>query len=198
MLREHLKNYQIILSSASPRRQVFFKELDVDFRVDVRSVEEVYSSALKREAITNFLAQKKATPFTDLKPNDLLITSDTIVWFNNQPLEKAETKEEAFAMIKALSSNYHEVITSVCFTTQNNQKTVFDVAKVWFNALSSEQINYYLETYKPYDKAGSYGIQEWIGYVGIPKIEGSFFTVMGLPTHLVFKELYEFGRHGNL
>ena len=193
MLKNRLKDFNLILSSASPRRQHFFKELDLDFSIDVRPVEETYSSALKREEITNYLAVKKAEPFTDLNPKDILITSDTIVWFNNKPLEKAANKAEATAMISALSDNYHEVITSVCFTTSTSQRVVFDTAKVWFNTLTPEQIEFYIDTYKPYDKAGSYGIQEWLGYIAIPKIEGSFFTVMGLPTHLVYNELYDMG-----
>lgn len=193
MLRAHLKDYNVILSSASPRRQHFFAELDVDFTIDVRPVNEVYSPDLKREEITNYLAVLKATPFKDLKPKDILVTSDTIVWFNDKPLEKAANKQEAIAMISALSGQFHEVITSVCFTTKNSQKVVVDVAKVWFDTLTQEQILFYIDTYAPYDKAGSYGIQEWLGYVAIPKIEGSFFTVMGLPTHLVYKELYALG-----
>ncbi len=189
MLKKHLKEYNVILSSASPRRQHFFKELDLDVTIDVRPVVEIYPNTLQREQITNYLAKKKAEPFINLQPKDILITSDTIVWAKNKPVEKASSRQEAIAMISSLSGTFHEVITSVCFTTVASQKTVFDVAKVWFGKLSQQEIEYYIDTYLPFDKAGSYGIQEWLGYIAIPKIEGSFFTVMGLPTHLVYREL---------
>lgn len=196
MLNALLKDYRLILASGSPRRHHFFNELNLDFTIDVRPVEEVYSQDLKREQITSYLAIKKTSPFTNLAVKDILITSDTIVWHNNKPLEKAKNRNHAIAMLESLSDSYHEVITSVCFTTANSQKVVTDIAKVHFDPLSAEQIAFYIDTYKPFDKAGSYGIQEWLGYVGIPKIEGSFFTVMGLPTHLVYKELYQIATQG--
>lgn len=196
LLEDRLKEYRLILSSASPRRQNFFKAMGFNFELDVRPVDEIYSDTFKREEITNYLAAKKAEPFDDLQTNDILVTSDTIVWFKDKPIEKAANREEAINMLKALSGNYHEVITSVCFTTTATQKVVVDTVKVWFDTLSDEQIAYYIDNYKPYDKAGSYGIQEWLGYVGVPKIEGSFFTVMGLPTHLVYKALDELTRRG--
>ena len=191
LLEDQLKEYRLILSSASPRRQNFFKAMGFEFELDIRPVNEVYSKELRREEITNYLAKLKAEPFKDLQPKDILVTSDTIVWFNDKPIEKAADRDEAIAMIRSLSGNYHEVITSVCFTTVQTQKVVFDVVKVWFDDLTDEQIAYYIDNYQPFDKAGSYGIQEWLGYVGVPKIEGSFFTVMGLPTHLVYKGLSE-------
>ncbi|WP_435579221.1 Maf family protein [Gilvibacter sp.] len=191
LLEDQLKDYRLILSSASPRRQNFFKGMGFDFVLDIRPVNEVYSDVLKEEEITNYLAQLKATPFDDLKEKDILVTSDTIVWFQNKPLEKAADRDEAIAMLTALSGNYHEVITSICITTASKQLVMHDKVKVWFNELSQEQIAYYIDKHKPYDKAGSYGIQEWLGYVAVPRIEGSFFTVMGLPTHLVYKGLSE-------
>ena len=132
----------------------------------------------------------KALAFKDeLKPNDILITSDTIVWHNNEALGKPDTEDHAFQMIKSLSDSTHEVITSVCFTTATLQKTVNATTQVTFKALTNSEIEHYIKLCKPFDKAGSYGIQEWIGQIGITKIEGSYFNVVGLPTHLVYKTL---------
>ncbi|WP_347374537.1 Maf-like protein [Aequorivita sp. Q41] len=195
MLRDKLKNYKIILASASPRRHAFFKELDIDFSIQVKEVEETYNKNLKRTEITDFLSQLKAAVFTELQQNDILITSDTIVWKAKKALGKPKNSDEARQMLQSLSGQMHEVITSVCFTSKEFQKTKNDVTKVWFKKLSKEEITYYIETYKPFDKAGSYGIQEWIGYIGIEKIEGCYFNVMGLPTRLVYKTLTEIADH---
>ncbi len=192
MLRNKLKEYNIILASASPRRQAFFKELDLDYTIDVKSVNETYPSRLKGSEITDYLSQLKASVFSDLGENDILITSDTIVWKDGKALEKPSNAKEAKIMLQQLSGEMHEVFTSVSFTSKNFQKTVNDATKVWFKPLTDEEIEYYINTYKPFDKAGSYGIQEWIGYIGIEKIEGCYFNVMGLPTRLVYKTLTEF------
>lgn len=189
MLANKLKGLNIILSSASPRRQKFFTLLELDFTIDVRPIEEVYSEDLKEAQITEYLAREKAKPFTELRDNDVLITSDTIVWHKGKPIEKAGNREEAIAMLSKLSDTCHEVYTSVCFTTSKTQKVVSDLTKVWFKQLSHEEITHYIDHYAPFDKAGSYGIQDWLGYIGVTKIEGSFFNVMGLPTHLVYQEL---------
>ena len=191
MLREKLKNHNIILASASPRRQAFFKELDLDFTIQVKEIDEVYSSELKHSKITDYLSQLKASVFENLKENDILITSDTIVWKDEKALAKPKDFQDAKMMLQNLSGQMHEVITSVCFTSKEFQITVNDVTKVWFKNLLEEEIDYYLKIYKPFDKAGSYGIQEWIGYIGIEKIEGCYFNVMGLPTRLVYKTLTE-------
>lgn len=191
MLKEKLKNYNIILASGSPRRQAFFKDLDVDYSIQVKEVDEKYNSGLNREEITDFLSQLKASAFKSLETNDILITSDTIVWKENSALGKPKDSREAKEMLKSLSGKFHEVITSVCFTSKEFQITVNDTTKVWFKTLTEEEIDYYIKTYKPFDKAGSYGIQEWIGYIGIEKIEGCYFNVMGLPTRLVYKTLTE-------
>lgn len=189
-LKEKLKNYHIILASASPRRQELLKSLEIDFEIRVKSVNEVYRSELKREAITNYLAQLKAEALKpELEPNDLLITSDTIVWHNNTAVEKPLNDEEAKRMLKTLSGGCHEVITSVCFTTINQQKTLYCVTKVYFKTLTDQEINYYVSNYQPLDKAGAYGIQEWIGYIGVEKIEGSYLNVVGFPLHLVYETL---------
>lgn len=189
MLRETLKNHKIILASGSPRRQAFFKELDIDFEIDVKEIDEKYPSSLKGSDITDYISQQKASAFKNLQKNEVLITSDTIVWVENQAIGKPNDFEDAKKMLQKLSGKMHEVITSVCFTTSSFQTTQNDLTKVWFKTLSNEEIDYYLKTYKPFDKAGSYGIQEWIGYIGIEKIEGCYFNVMGLPIRLVYKTL---------
>lgn len=184
------KNYKIILASGSPRRQQFFKDLDVDFEIQLKEVVEIYPSELKAEAITDYLAQLKADAFSgNLAENDLLITSDTIVWHNNVALGKPKDYDDAVRILKSLSNSTHEVITSVCFTTIDRSEIIHEVTEVTFNILSDEAISYYLDNYKPFDKAGAYGIQEWIGLIGITKIEGSYTNVVGLPTHRVYEYL---------
>ena len=192
MLREKLQHKNIILASGSPRRQQFFKELDIDFSIQLKEVAEIYPSELKAEAITNFLAELKANTFTELNANDILITSDTIVWHEEKALGKPTSYDDAFNMIQSLSGKTHEVITSVCFKTTTKIDTFFEVTKVTFKPLSDEAIHYYLENYKPFDKAGSYGIQEWIGLIGISKIEGSYANVVGMPIDKVYDKLLEY------
>jgi len=192
MLQYKLKEYQIILASGSPRRQQFFKDLGLDFKIDIRSVEEVYPSNLEGAQISNYLAELKASVFIDsLNTNDILITSDTVVWHKNKSLAKPTDAEEAYNMLKTMSDDWHDVITSVSFTTKNEQKTVYNTTKVKFKALNDDEIWYYVNNYKPYDKAGAYGIQEWIGLIAIEEIKGSYANVVGLPTHLVYKTLLD-------
>jgi septum formation protein len=187
-----LKNHHIILASGSPRRQQFFKDLGLDFEVRLKPVVEEYPQRLTHFEISDYLAQLKTFPFlNDLKDNDILITSDTIVWHQNKALGKPRNAQEAFEMLSSLSNATHEVITSVCFKTNTFEKTVNDVTKVTFKKLSDTEINYYIDTLKPFDKAGAYGIQEWIGQIAVTKIEGSYFNVMGLPTHLVYQTLMD-------
>ena len=193
MLKELLKNHKIILASGSPRRQQFFKDLDIDFEIRLKEVEEIYPNDLKASEITNYLAVLKANEFEGtLKPNEILITSDTIVWHHNKALGKPKDYNDAFLMLQSLSNDTHEVITSVCFKTIEKTETFFETTKVTFQTLSDDAIKYYLDNYKPFDKAGSYGIQEWIGIVGIEKIEGSYSNVVGLPVHLVYNKLLTF------
>lgn len=190
MLNEKLKNHRIILASGSPRRQEFFKNLGLNFEIQLKPVKEEYPNRLTHFEISNYLAQLKALPFkAALLPNDILVTSDTIVWHNNTALGKPRDENEAFSILKSLSNATHEVITSVCFTTTNFEKTLHNITKVTFKDLTDKEILYYINTYKPFDKAGAYGIQEWIGQIGVTKIEGSYFNVMGLPVHLVYKTL---------
>ncbi|WCO02829.1 Maf-like protein [Psychroserpens ponticola] len=190
MLSDKLKNHNLILASGSPRRQQFFKDLGLDFEVRLKPVHEEYPKRLRHFEISDYLSQLKSLPFKDdLKPNDILITSDTIVWNDEKALGKPSSKEDAFNMLQSMSHKTHEVITSVSFTTASSQKTVNAITKVTFKELTEKEIIYYLDHYKPYDKAGAYGIQEWIGHIGITSIEGSYFNVVGLPTHLVYKTL---------
>ncbi len=192
MLNEKLKDYHIILASGSPRRQEFFKNLGLDYEVRLKPVKEEYPKRLTHFEISNYLAQLKALPFkNELQTNDILITSDTIVWHNNKALGKPRDENEAFAILKSLSNETHEVITSVCFTTKTYEKTLHAITKVAFKSLTDEEILHYIKTAKPYDKAGAYGIQDWIGQIGVTKLEGSYFNVMGLPVHLVYKALNE-------
>jgi len=187
MLKEKLKDYKIILASSSPRRQQFFRDLHLDFDVRLKEVDEIFPDDLKHHEITDFLALLKSNAFdTNLADNELLVTSDTIVWHNDRALGKPKDYNDAFEILKSLSNATHEVITSVCFKT--NQKTVLihEVSKVTFCELSDEVIDYYIKNYKPFDKAGAYGIQEWIGFVGVSKIEGSYSNIMGLPVKRVF------------
>jgi septum formation protein len=190
MLKAILKNYKIILASGSPRRQQFFKDLDLDFEIRLKDIEEIYPDTLKAEEITNFLAELKANAFEgELNENEILVTSDTIVWHKNNALGKPKDYEDAFQILKSLSDDTHEVITSVCFKTVEKTTIFHEVTKVTFNTLSDDSIHYYLENYKPFDKAGAYGIQEWIGFVGVSKIEGSYANVMGMPTDKVYEYL---------
>lgn len=188
-----MKNINIILASASPRRQQFFKELHLNYEVILKPIDETYPESLKKGEITDYLSVQKAKPFYGtLKNNDMLITSDTIVWHEGKALGKPKDYNEGFEMLKSLSGKQHEVITSVCFTTLTKQKLVNCVTKVTFKQFTDNEIDFYLTEYKPYDKAGAYGIQEWIGYVGVTAIEGSYNNVIGLPTHLVYNVLKEF------
>jgi septum formation protein len=193
MLRDKLKGYKIILASGSPRRQQFFKDLDIDFEIRLKDIEEIYPVELQGIEITNYLAQLKSNAFEgEIAVNEILITSDTIVWLNSKALGKPKDYYDAFAILKSLSNETHEVITSVCFKTNKKTETIFDVTKVTFNQLSDEAIHYYLKNYRPFDKAGAYGIQEWIGLVGIAKIDGSYTNVVGLPTEKVYQYLSHF------
>jgi len=188
-----LPNYNYILASKSPRRQELLQSLGVDFQVVLKDVEENYPSNLKKEEIPVFLAELKAKAFlNDLKENDLLITADTIVWINGEVLGKPENSTEAIETLQKLSGNEHQVISGVSLTSLQKQKSFFSVSNVKFKELSLSEIEYYVSEYKPYDKAGAYGIQEWIGYIGITHIEGSFYNIMGLPIQQLYTEIQNF------
>ncbi|WP_298904532.1 Maf-like protein [uncultured Psychroserpens sp.] len=190
MFNTKLNNFNIILASGSPRRQQFFKDLGLTFEIRLKPVKEEYPNRLHHFEISDYLAQLKSLPFKDeLTDNDILITSDTIVWHDNKALGKPTDYDDAFNMLSSMSGKTHEVITSVCFTRKMSQKTVNAITQVTFKTLSETEINYYIDTCKPFDKAGAYGIQEWIGQIAITNINGSYTNVVGLPTHLVYKTL---------
>ncbi|MBU0489458.1 MAG: septum formation protein Maf [Bacteroidetes bacterium] len=190
---EHLEDYRIILGSKSPRRQMLLRGLDIDFEVVVRETDENYPDSLTGKEIAEYLAKKKSEAFAPDCENakTLVITADTIVCLNGETINKPVDREDAIRMLKKLSGNCHEVFTGVCIRTKTMVKSFVSESKVYFTNLTEQEICYYVDKYKPYDKAGSYGIQEWIGYVGIQYIEGSYFNVMGLPTRAVYKALKE-------
>ena len=193
MLNEKFKNHKIILASGSPRRQQFLKELELDFEIKLKEIEEIYPDHLKAEEITNFLAKLKASAFeNELQGNEVLITSDTIVWLENKALGKPIDASHALRMLTEMSGKTHKVITSVCIKSTKKEVVFHDETLVTFTDLSLDEIEFYLKNYKPFDKAVSYGIQEWIGLVAIEKIEGSYANVVGLPTHKLYKELMNF------
>lgn len=193
MLNEKFKNHKIILASGSPRRQQFLKELEIDFEIKLKEIEEIYPDHLQAEEITDFLAKLKASAFeNELKDNEVLITSDTIVWLDNKALGKPIDASHALRMLTEMSGKTHKVITSVCIKSTKKEVVFHEETLVTFTDLSLDEIEFYLKNYKPFDKAGSYGIQEWIGLVAIEKIEGSYANVVGLPTHKLYKELMNF------
>lgn len=193
MLKEKLNKINIILASGSPRRQQFFKEMDLHYTIRLKEIEEIYPEHLQAEEITNFLAELKASAFeNELKENDVLVTSDTIVWLNGKALGKPKDYDDAFQMLQQLANQTHEVITSVCLKSIDKTEVFHCVTKVTFANLSDEAIRYYLDNYQPFDKAGSYGIQDWIGLIGISKIEGSYTNVVGLPTEILFQKLMNY------
>jgi septum formation protein len=172
------------------------KDIPHSFSGCMKNIEEIYPDHLTSVEITNYLAKLKANAFDgEIESGELLITSDTIVWLNNVALGKPKDYDDAVSILKTLSNQTHEVITSVCFKTKSKTTLIHDITKVTFNKLSDETIHYYISTYKPFDKAGSYGAQDFIGLVGIAKLEGSYFNVMGLPTHMLYAVLKErFGK----
>lgn len=191
---KNLSKYDIVLASASPRRHALLKELGIEFRVEVRTVDETYPADLSEEEIAIFLSQLKADSFSgeSFTNNELIITADTIVCLDGSVLGKPNTHEEAFSILSALSGKKHRVITGMCIKSSDRQVNFAVNTYVYFKELSADEINYYIDRYKPFDKAGAYGIQEWIGYIGIEKIEGSFYNVMGLPVFRLYEELLKF------
>ena len=188
-----LPNKKIILASGSPRRQQYCKELGMDFSIQLKEVEEIYPDNLTHHQITDFLAELKANAFeNELAENEILITSDTIVWHENKALGKPKNYNEAFEMISSMAGKTHEVITSVCIKNSLKSEVFHSITKVSFVNLTKEEIDYYITNYKPFDKAGAYGIQEWIGLIGISKIEGSYPNVVGLPVDKLYAKLKEY------
>ena len=187
-------NYKLILASNSPRRKELLAGLDIPFEVRVLpSVDESYPASLQGGEIPLYISQEKANAYRDLiRPDELIITADTIVWLDGSILEKPRDEAEAKAMLHRLSGKTHEVFTGVTLTTRERQKSFVAESKVTFATLSDAEIDYYVTHYRPLDKAGAYGVQEWIGYVGVERLEGSFFNVMGLPVRKLYEALQEF------
>lgn len=188
------KGKKIILGSNSPRRKELLAGLDIEFTVDTgNDFEEVYSTDTPHERIPEALSEGKSYGFhRKLENDEILITSDTLVLCGDRVMGKPHSREEAIDMLRHLSSRGHKVITAITLRDNKRCRTSSDTSIVYFKKLSDNEIIYYVDNYRPYDKAGAYGIQEWIGYIGIDKIEGSYFTIMGLPVHLVYDELLEF------
>lgn len=187
----NLKKYSIVLASNSPRRKELMSGLGIDYVVKtLPDVDESYPEDLRGEAIPLFIAREKAEAYRSMiAPDELLITADTIVWLDNEALGKPAGREEAIRMLHSLSGKTHQVITGVCLTTCQWQKSFTSVTEVRFAKLTDEEIEYYVDAYSPMDKAGSYGVQEWIGFVGVESIAGSFYNVMGLPIQKLYGEL---------
>lgn len=182
--------YELILASASPRRQQILTEAGYEFVVSPAHTDESFSPEHPSLDVARYLAEKKAKAFQGkITDQQLVITADTTVVLGNAILNKPADEQEAYQMLRSLSGRQHQVITGVCLYTNQKEYSFSDTTEVWFKELSDEEIWYYIRNYKPFDKAGSYGIQEWIGMIGITKIEGSYFNVMGLPIHRVAEEL---------
>ena len=190
MLKEKLSNYEIILASQSPRRIKFFNELDIKFRSIKLDFDESYPNNLSAEQITDFIANKKASYYSELlNKNTVIITSDTIVWLNGKAIGKPKNNKNAKEILLTLSGKTHKVITSFCIKTLESKKIINETTEVTFKHLTEKEIDFYISNNKVLDKAGAYGIQDWIGYIGIININGTYNNVMGLPTHLLYKEL---------
>ncbi len=189
-----IKNFRIILASKSPRRQYLLKELGIDFEIIADAeTDESYPPELTKAEIPVYLAEKKAKhALPSIPDKTLLITADTIVWLNGKVINKPAGYSEAIKMLKELSGEVHEVLTGVCLSTNRKKHSFYTSTLVYFASLSKDEIKYYVEQYQPYDKAGAYGIQDWIGYIGIERIEGSYFNVMGLPVQELYREMIKF------
>jgi len=190
-----LSKYKILLASKSPRRQYLLKELGLDFEVRTKEVDESFPDELKAHEIPLYLCEKKAHAFDEeLNDNTIVITADTVVWLpqTNEVLNKPENFDDAVRMLQLLSGKMHEVYTGVCLKSKNKTKSFYALTKVYFKPLTLEEIEFYINNYKPFDKAGSYGAQDWIGLVAVEKIEGTYFNVMGLPVKELYEELLKF------
>jgi septum formation protein len=192
-LLSNLNKYNVVLASKSPRRQQLLQGLEIPFEVRTLDVNEDFPGHLKGAEIPIYLSEVKAAAFRDqMADNELIITADTVVWIDNEVLNKPESREEAMEMLRKLSGKMHEVFTAVMLSTKERQSGFCDVAKVYFTNLTELEIEHYVDHYQPFDKAGAYGVQELIGYIGIERLEGSYFTVMGLPVQKLYEKLKEF------
>ena len=188
---DNLKKFNVVLASNSPRRKELMSGLGIDYVVKtLPDVDESYPGKLRGEEIPAYISREKADAYKKLiQPDELLITADTIVWLDGEVLGKPKDKEDAVRMLRKLSGASHQVITGVCLTTKDWQKSFTATTDVTFAALTDEEIDYYVGKYAPMDKAGAYGVQEWIGFIGVEAISGSYFNVMGLPIQRLYKEL---------
>lgn len=185
-----IKNYKLILASASPRRQQLMKDAGFTFEVKLKKIAEDYPKDIPIEKVPEYLSKVKAEAFREeLNPDEVLVTADTVVCIHDKILGKPANRAEAIRMLQELSGNRHLVVTGVSVTTCTKQLSFSALTNVFFKTLSTEEIEYYVDVYKPFDKAGAYGIQEWIGYIGIERIEGSFYNVMGLPVQKLYETL---------
>lgn len=191
-LKEKLRPYNIILASGSPRRKQFLTDLGLDFTVLPTNIEEKFPANLQGKDIALYIATQKANAFSNLKNNDLIITCDTVVWLDNTALEKPADEKEATEMLQKLSGKTHQVISAVCIKSVLKQELLYDITEVTFNDLCEKDIHYYVKNFKPFDKAGAYGIQEWIGLTGIEKLNGSYTNVVGMPVEKLYKQLNQF------
>jgi septum formation protein len=191
MVLAHLSDTKIILASKSPRRQELLKGLGITFEVKTQEVDESYPDSLENKKVAEYLAQKKAN-FFQLKSSEILITSDTTVLLENQILNKPKNAAEAEKMLNLLSDKSHHVITGVCLKSLDKEMVFSETTKVSFKKLTKEEVQHYVQHYKPFDKAGAYGIQEWMGYIGIKQLEGCYYNVMGLPLSRLYQELLDF------
>ena len=190
LLKDNIKHLKVKLASKSPRRQELLGKIIDDFEIVSKEIEEVYPENLEISSVASYLANLKAKSYKyEAQKNELYITADTVVVFNNEVLGKPNSKKDGVNMLKKLSGNTHHVYTGVSLLLNEEISSFYDVTKVTFYKLKKKEINYYLDFYKPMDKAGSYGIQDWMGYVGIKSIEGDFFNVMGLPLHKLYREI---------
>ena len=194
MINKRLEGYHLVLASASSRRQYLLKELGLDFEISTTNVKEDYPDGLNAQDIAIYLAELKAASFDTARMHQksILIAADTIVVLGDEILGKPANHDEAVIMLQKLSGRKHDVITAVCLKSKKKKKTFHVLSSVYFKELSLEEIEYYIRNFQPFDKAGGYGVQEWIGYIGISKIEGSFFNIMGLPVKELYEELLVF------
>ena len=193
MIALNLKDKHIILASKSPRRHRLLKELGIEFEIRTKDVDESFSDDIPPKEVAPYLAALKAQAFkSDLAPSDLLITADTTVVLNGEVINKPADRKDAIRMLNALSGSQHTVVTGVSLCTIDKSRTFAVTTDVYFRPLLQAEIEHYVDTFEPYDKAGSYGIQEWIGYIGIERLDGCFFNVMGLPLQRLYAELLEF------
>lgn len=192
-LAEKLKNNTLVLASQSPRRRMLLKEMGLAFITKAKDTCEIFPQELKGKEIAEFLSKKKSEAFlNELQKNEIIITADTLVWHQNKVLNKPKNTEEAIEMLQSLSGNMHSVYTGVTLCSIDKTNTFSSCTNVWFKEISEQEILFYTSQYNPIDKAGAYGIQEWIGFIGVEKIEGCFFNVMGLPTSELYKALWKF------